>query len=343
MAWEHVPQLIQWDITSRCNLACLHCRATNLEEIKGDDLSFEQIAGILEQIKALSPQATLALAGGEPMFRKDLKDILYYVKNNIPEMNTEILSNGTLINPDNIGWLTETVNGFNISLEGASAEINDSIRGKGAFDKTVQGLIMLLEKNASVSVRMTFFHQHEDEPEKLMRFIAEMGIKGFNFRYLVPVGRACNQSISSDQYKRLCERIWHLGKELGVRVGFSDPFPELLINKEREQEIMDDSDLLNGTSVTGCSIAFTLLYINPKGHVYFCPYFPVYVADSSTGDLKKIWFENETFNSFRRHRYLLKGKCGKCEFKFACGGCRGAAHAFGDFLEEEPRCWKQVV
>lgn len=340
MSWQHAPQLIQWDITSKCNLKCLHCRASNLDEIVEDDLNQEDVINILNQINSLSPNVTLALAGGEPMFRKDLKNILYYVKNNFPGISVELLTNATLIDDNNVDWLVDTVRGFNISLEGHTAEINDAIRGTGAFDKTIKAIKLLLEKNASVSVRMTFFHQDEDEPEKLMRLISDIGVKGFNFRYLVPVGRASEQKIDPLQYERLCKRIWELGKELNIRIGFSDPFPEILINDERRKEIDENHELSCGLAVTGCSIGFTLLYINPQGHVYLCPYFPVYVDDSKKNDLKTIWFENETYEMFRKHRSLLRGKCGECEYKFSCGGCRGAAHAMGDCLGEEPRCWK---
>lgn len=339
MQWQHPPQLVQWDITRGCNLKCLHCRASNLEEIKEDDLTFDQVKAILAKINKLAPDVTLALAGGEPLFRKDISEILIYIKENYPRISVELLTNAILINQGNIDCLLDTVNGFNVSLEGASAEVNDRIRGKGAFERTVESIRLLVSKNAGVSVRMTFMHQEEDEPERLMRFIHRLGVKGFNFRYVVPVGRASAQAISADQYKRLCERIWSLGKELGMRIGFSDPFPELLINKERENEIRDNPDLFTGKAVTGCSIAFTLLYINPRGHVHLCPYFPVYVDDALKGDLAKIWYENELFEKLRGHRALLRGKCGDCEYKFACGGCRGAAHAMGDCLGEEPRCW----
>jgi radical SAM protein with 4Fe4S-binding SPASM domain len=227
-------------------------------------------------------------------------------------------------------------------MEGSTPEIHDAVRGKGAFHKTIQALKLLVEKEANLAVRMTFFNQEEDEPENLMRFLKNIGVKMFNFRYLVPVGNAKNKSVNSDQYRRLSHRVWDTGKKLNMKVGFSDPFPELLVNKERASEIESNTDLLHGVAVTGCSIAFTLLYVNPQGIVQLCPYYPVVVADSKNESLEKIWFENELLNLFRHSRAALEDKCGDCEYKYACGGCRGAASAMGNALGGEPRCWKNT-
>ncbi len=341
MNWQHPPKIVQIDITSCCNLACRHCRASVLDRTSAD-LTFAQVVSILTQIHSFSPNVSLAVAGGEPLMRPDIKDIFYYVKDNLPGMNIELLTNATLINERNIDWLTETVRGFNVSMEGATQEIHDSIRGRGTFLKTVHALKLLVEKDATTAVRMTYFHQGEAEPENLMRFIHTLGVKIFNFRYLVPVGRATNKEVDADQYQRLSERIWDVGKELNMRVGYSDPFPEILVNKERRKVVDNDQDLTHGISVTGCSIAFTLLYINPQGVVQLCPYFPIFVADAKKEEVKKIWFENDLLENFRYSRSALKGKCGSCKYKFACGGCRGAASAMGNFLGEEPRCWKDI-
>ncbi|MFH1423972.1 MAG: radical SAM protein [Candidatus Nealsonbacteria bacterium] len=340
MVWQSPPQIIQWDITSRCNLKCRHCRAANLDA-STDDLSFDEVTSILKEIGSLAPDAYLALAGGEPLTRKDLKDILVFAKDNLKKISIELLTNATLVNRDNVGWLSELINGFNVSLDGASASVHDAIRNKGAFEKTVRGIKLLVEKKVRLAVRMTYLHQGLAEPERLMRFIADLGVKFFNFRYLVPVGRASRQKIDADEYEFLCRRIVYLGKKLGFEVGFSDPFPEILTDEKEAKKIRQDCLLMQGYAVTGCSAAFTLLYLDPKGTIQLCPYFPVEIADARKGNLNDIWFNNELLNLFRQHRGYLKGKCGDCEYKFACGGCRGAAWATGDFLGEDPRCWKK--
>ena len=256
--WKIVPELAQWDITKNCNLACKHCRATLIKD--SHDLEYGEVTQILEQMFLLSPNITIAWAGGEPMMRPDLKEIFTFIKDRSPSTNMQILTNGTLITEKNIDWLTELVKGFNISLEGSTPEINDAIRGNGSFKKAVSGIALLTRRGAPVTVRMTFFHQPEKEVENLMRFLPEIGVNRFNFRYLVPVGRASGQKVSAEQYKRLCEGIWRLGQELGLKIGFSDPFPEILIDPQYRKTIEENPKLLGGQAVAGCSVAFRLLY-----------------------------------------------------------------------------------
>lgn len=304
-----------------------------------NDLKYEEVTKLLTELYSFVPNVTLAVVGGEPLFRPDLKEILLFARNIFKSSDIEILTNGTLINERNIGWLSDLASGFNISLEGATALVNDSIRGEGAFNRTINGIKLLRKKEKPVTVRMTYFHQKEDEAEKLMRFLPELGVNNFNFRYVVPVGNASHETTSSEQYKRQCERIWEVGKELKLRVGFSDPFPEILINTTYRKEVEDDKELMCGKAVAGCSVAFRLLYIDPEGLVKLCPYFPVYCDDAKRKSLSEIWYKNRVISAFRGVRRHLGGKCGGCEFKFGCGGCLGSANASGDFLSGEPRCW----
>ena len=229
---------------------------------------------------------------------------------------------------------------FNISLEGSTARINDKIRGEGAFSKAVKGISLLERYGASITVRMTFFQQEEKEVEYLIRLLPEIGVYSFNFRYVVPVGRAQGSYVSSSQYKRLSERILELGEKLNIRIGFSDPFPEILVNPKSQNDIESDKEIMSGKAVSGCSVAFGLLYLDPQGIVRLCPYFPVTCDDAKTKSLEDIWFNNQLLQAMREIRGALEGKCGDCEYKYACGGCRGAALATGNFLAEDIRCWK---
>jgi radical SAM protein with 4Fe4S-binding SPASM domain len=339
-AWTHPPKVIQWDTTSSCNLSCRHCRASNLER-RLPDLTYGEAVDMLRQADALAPGAALAMAGGEPMMRRDIRRVLEFIAAGL-SLQVELLTNATLINGDNVGWLAGVVRGFNVSMEGASADIHDRVRGRGTFARTLAAVDLLVARQAPLAVRMTYFGQGEGEVEKMLRMLHERGVRMFNFRYVVPVGNASGTHVDPVQHGRLSRLIWGLGQSLGITVGFSDPFPELLVNAERRDEVEGDPRLFNGVAVTGCSVAFSLLYINPQGIVQFCPYFPVVVDDVKKTPLRDIWYHNDKFNLFRYSRSLLRGRCGSCRYKYACGGCRGAAFASGDYLGEDPRCWMSL-
>lgn len=338
--WKYPPRICQWDITAKCNLKCEHCRATASWQ-KTKDLDIKIVKSILSQLISFAPYVCLAIAGGEPLMRKDLKEILGWLKRKHSLIRTELLTNGTMIDCENIHWLAEFVDGFNISLEGGNAEINDKIRGEGAFKKTINNILHLAKIGLKTAVRMTYFHQGEKEVETLMRLLPLIGVDFFNFRYVVPIGRAECSFVSASQYKRLAQKILELGKELNLKIGFSDPFPNFLLKPEERIAIKKDEELMNGKAVTGCSIAFQLFYLDPQGIVKACPYFPLECADAKKESLEEIWYFNPVLTNLRRIRSLLEDKCGKCRYKFVCGGCRGAAWANGNFLGEDPRCWQK--
>jgi len=335
--WSHPPKIIQWDTTSSCNLNCRHCRASNLDRTD-KDLSYDEAIDMLNQVDRLAPNAALAMAGGEPLMREDLFAILDHIKRNL-SLSIELLTNATLITKDNVDPLCRYVDGFNISMEGSTADVHDPIRGKGSFDKTLAAVDLLTARNVPLAIRMTYFGQGVEEVERLLLMIKEHGVTTFNFRYVVPVGNAKDAPSDPEEHRDVSRFVWEKGKELGLTVGFSDPFPELLVNPERLGEIESNGELFSGVAVTGCSVAFSLMYINPQGVVQFCPYFPVVVDRIQDRPLKEIWFENEKLNTFRYSRSFLTGQCGDCRYKFACGGCRGAAHATGNYLGSDPRCW----
>ncbi|RLA90936.1 MAG: radical SAM/SPASM domain-containing protein, partial [Deltaproteobacteria bacterium] len=57
--------------------------------------------------------------------------------------------------------------------------------------------------------------------------------------------------------------------------------------------------------------------------------------------LEEIWRDSSVFNDLRDYD-KLKGKCGICEYRKVCGGCRARAYTMlGDYLAEEPFCTYQ--
>jgi len=88
----------------------------------------------------------------------------------------------------------------------------------------------------------------------------------------------------------------------------------------------------------GCLAGTGVCFISHEGEVYPCGYLPVIAGDLRKQSFSDIWENSEVFHELRDTNNL-KGKCGCCEFRNVCMGCRARAYAAtGDFMDEEPFC-----
>src|SRR6516225_3730639 len=88
----------------------------------------------------------------------------------------------------------------------------------------------------------------------------------------------------------------------------------------------------------GCLAGTGVCFISHEGEVYPCGYLPVIAGDLRKQTFADIWENSRVFHQLR-DTSQLKGKCGCCEFRNVCMGCRARAYAAtGDFMDEEPFC-----
>ena len=88
----------------------------------------------------------------------------------------------------------------------------------------------------------------------------------------------------------------------------------------------------------GCLAGTGVCFISHEGEIYPCGYLPVIAGDLKTQTLAEIWRDAEVFRQLRKTDNL-EGKCGCCEFRNVCMGCRARAYAAtGNYLSEEPFC-----
>jgi len=88
----------------------------------------------------------------------------------------------------------------------------------------------------------------------------------------------------------------------------------------------------------GCLAGTGVCFISHQGEVYPCGYLPVLAGDLRRQTFAEIWENSAVFQQLRETENL-KGKCGRCEFRNICMGCRARAYAAsGDYLDEEPFC-----
>ena len=346
------PRLVFWEVTKGCNLSCIHCRATATRQSSPLDLSTAQACAILDQISSFA-SPILVLSGGEPLFRPDIYHLAAYATQR--GLRVALATNGTLVGEEVARRIVAAgVKRVSISLDGADAATHDTFRGiPGAFENALAGLRNLKRLGMSVQINMTIARHNASQLPQVLALARDLGADALHTFLLVPVGCgldiAQQQMVSPEEYEKILHWFYDRSQEGGIELKATcAPHYFRVVRQRRAQErqrpaVVERSCPSGGAhgmnAVTrGCLAGTGVCFISSQGEVYPCGYLPVAAGDLKKQTFREIWEGSQVFRQLRDTNNL-KGKCGGCEFRNVCLGCRARAYAAtGDMLAEEPFC-----
>jgi len=314
-------RIISWNLTLRCPLSCPHCYVDAKQTEIVDPLSTEEAFEILNQIKDVGNPVVI-LSGGEPMMRSDLYDIATYGTN--LGLRMALGTSGYLFENDTPKKLKEAgIRSVAISIDSAEPDLHDRIRGSpGSWKKAVQAIIGCIRENMQVQINITIFSPDSEELDRVVALGKELGVSQFQVFIPVPTGRSVQENY--ERYGRYEGLLRHMITTYGggVQNGTEISLRPTCIPQFRR--IADEMGVSNPTWGKGCVAGISYCRIYADGKVTPCPYLPVIAGDLRTDSFSRIWLESEVFAALRDYDRLL-GKCGICEYKTVCGGCRARA------------------
>jgi len=337
----------QWHITDRCNLRCTHCYQDDYSGSNELDLSgLKRIADeIIRTLSIWNKVGDIAITGGEPLVKKEVFHLINYLESFDEISSVDILSNGTLINEGIVEQIRDLnkVRCVQISLDGASAESNDAIRGKGTFEEALTGIRLLRKSGINVNVMFTLQRRNVEDIPAIIDLAVVEGISSLTIERFVPTGSGAkinDELLSPEEIKKAFGYISERAEQEINRGGLTS------ISRSRPLWVMCNSRSLvadmNDKNAAGgiCSIGLDGLCILPDATVLACRRLPIPIGNLKNDSLLKIWHTSELLWEIANKRNL-KGKCNSCEFIAQCSGCRAMAYACtGDYLAEDPQCWK---
>ena len=327
--------MVAWNLTRRCNLECAHCYiSAGPSESADGELSTPECLRIIEEILAVNPAPLFILSGGEPLLRSDLETIAWYAVRG--GATVVVGTNGTLLTDERIAKLKEAgVSGAAVSIDSLESRRHDNFRhGRGAFEATAAAVERLRAHRLDFIIQTTITKGNRAELRRLVDWSAEQGAVSFNAYFLVATGRGAHLSdLSPTDYEAtLTELVEHHRRHLGrmmVRAKCAPHFMRLV------HQLAPESPILNYE--TRCPCGTQYCRITPDGKLTPCPYNPTAAGDLRRQSFAEIWQESPLFAELRGH--ALGGRCGRCEYRSVCGGCRARALALsGDQLAEDPSC-----
>lgn len=182
------PQIVAFNVTSRCNLRCRHCY-NDSGSGRSRDLSAGELLRIAGQIAALQPRQ-VCLCGGETMLCPALFDIIACLRPHTGKLS--MVSNGWLIDrPMAEKLVASGIDNMQISLDGARPWQHDSLRGvSGAFGRAAAAIACLRE--AGLPQLMTALIPNRMNVrcvEEYFRLCISLGVSRIRFMPMLPLGR----------------------------------------------------------------------------------------------------------------------------------------------------------
>lgn len=331
---EAEVNVISWNLTRACNLSCSHCYLpAGIREKRAEELSTQECQRVIDQIEEVASHPVLILTGGEPLLREDIFDIARYASRK--KITVVVGTNGTQIDEPLLSRLMESgAEGLGISLDSLSPQVHDSFRGvAGAWERTVAGIELIGKRGLPFTIQTTVLKNNRHELPALADLSHRVGARVFNIFFLVCTGRGQDMTdISPEEYEETLSLIADMEKEFAGRLLIKAKCAPH-VNRLRYEKGLWKEEEQN----RGCPAGTTYLRITAEGKVTPCPYIPWEVGDLRRETFGQIWEGAGGLRLLRQ--WALKGRCGQCEFKFLCGGCRARALATtGDIFDEDPWC-----
>lgn len=338
-------RLIFWETTAACNLECVHCRRLDVgKELFGDDMTTEESLKFLDELSAAA-KPILILSGGEPLYRPDIFEIAEYaVKKGL---TVALATNGTLVDESKAKEIVDCgVKRVSISIDGADAKTHDAFRKiDGSFEKAIRGFNNLKQLGMSVQINCTIARHNVDQFDDIYKLALTLGAEALHLFMLVPVG--CGVQIAEDQmleparYEDVLNQLYRRSKEakIHVKATCAPHYFRIMRERAREEGITISPKTHGMAAMTkGCLAGTAVCFVSHKGEVFPCGYLPVNSGNVKTENIKDIWNSSAIFTNLRDVS-LLEGKCGVCEYKKVCEGCRARAYYdTGNYMAAEPYC-----
>ncbi|WP_210492858.1 mycofactocin radical SAM maturase [Patulibacter sp. SYSU D01012] len=321
------PICLTWELTYACNLACVHCLSSSGRR-DPRELSTAECKAVIDELQRMQV-FYVNIGGGEPTVRKDFWELVDYATAH--QVGVKFSTNGSRIDAEVARKLAASdYVDVQISLDGATADVNDHVRGPGSYDTAMTA----------------------------MGHLKDAGFRGFKLSVV-----CTRQNIGQlDAFKAIAD---HYGAQLRLtRLRPSgrgaDTWDELHPLPHQQKELYDwlvahGEDVLTGDSffhlaaygdalpgLNLCGAGRVVCLIDPIGDVYACPFaiHDEFLAGNvrSAGGFQGVWRESELFLRLREPQSA--GACSSCQFFDACrGGCMAAKFFTGLPMDgPDPEC-----
>ena len=342
--FSEAPRNVYWETTIACSLSCQHCRAEAISQRDPDELTTEEGYRLIEDVKELG--SLLVLTGGDPLERPDLIDLVEYARKlHVPvavtPSTTPTLKRETVARLHVLG-----ITALGVSLDGPTPAVHDTFRGiPGTFAHSQAALEWAREFSVPVQINTTVTQFTRPHLEELYEVICRNSppIRRWSLFLLIPTGRGHNLlALNAHDVDELF--AWAYSKTAVAPFHISTveaPHYRRYWLERKRAEGVDDAELVRLGPRMGFGIrdGNGVVFVARNGDVYPAGFLPnPKLGNVRQTPLYKLYRESPELLSLREMD-SLEGRCGRCQYRWLCGGSRARAWAASGSLHgEDPAC-----
>ena len=321
------PIGIEWDITHRCNLQCLHCSVYKTTFVMPTEyeLTTEEVFRVIDH---LSDEGVFWINyfGGEPFVREDFLDIAAHTTEK--DIKFRVSTNGILVTEEVVNSLKEAeCHEVLISFDGLE-DAHDYLRGrKGTFEKALNALRLCRDAGLKTAVSTVVTKYSAPDVEELMKLAINEGADRFGLLRFMHCDAEEEMALPKKEYIEFLKKWAHLEKAYASRI---------ILTIEEPQMCLIRNELGFEPGAEPCLAGVTFLAIKPDGSVFPCLRIPYYLGSLKNSTIGEMW-KSPVLLKMRTREFT--GVCGNCTYKYSCGGCRGDPFYFeGNIMGEDSVC-----
>lgn len=288
------PNFLWLELTSKCNLRCLHCYAEAGTGIKNDNLSIDDHKRIIKQAHHLGWKS-IQFTGGEATLYPDLMELLGYAKACGYEF-IELYTNAFNLKDSLLDFVVQNAIKVATSFYSHDSKTHDSItQCKGSFERSVGNIQRIVELKIPLRIGIIKLKYNQDDTEKAKAYLIDLGVdsESIDIDTVRPSGRGCNIEVTPDDERDFCQA------------------PDRHCIERNEKGFVIPGTCWNGK-----------VAITPSGDVIPC----VFARDLVVGNVLKSTLKGVLDS--RKLKDLWKitlddvEVCKDCEYRYACFDCR---------------------
>jgi mycofactocin biosynthetic radical S-adenosylmethionine protein MftC len=319
------PICLTWELTYACNLACTHCLSSSGRR-DPRELSTAEAVAVIDELERMQV-FYVNVGGGEPTVRPDFWELVEHATAH--RVGVKFSTNGVRITPAVAGRLAASdYVDVQVSLDGATAAVNDAVRGPGSYATAVRALERLAAAGVRAKVSVVCTRHNVDQLDGFAALADRYGAQ-LRLTRLRPSGRGADVWDDLHLLPGQQRQLYDWLVEHGADVLTGDSFFHLAAY----------GDALPGLNLCGAGRVVCL--IDPVGDVYACP-FAIHdqflAGNVRTAGFRAVWQDSELFRALREPQSA--GACGSCGAYDACrGGCMAAKFFTGlPLAGPDPEC-----